>query len=91
MQQKNGEIEGGSYMDYFDTGRFEGVVDQFFQGQGRRVKIRGTWEATRLAKDKFALAVNFDGGDVWQGNFRIVDQNHIHNPAENYDAVRVLR
>lgn len=92
VQQKIGEIEGGTYMDYFENGRFEGVDDEFIQGQGRRQKISGTWEAARLATDKFSLTVNYDGtGASWQGNFRIVDRDHIHNMTENYDAVRVVR
>jgi hypothetical protein len=78
-------------MDYFENGRFEGVEDQFIQGQGRRQKISGTWEAARLATDKFSLSVNFEGAGAWQGNFRIVDHDHIHNMTENYDAVRVVR
>jgi len=92
VQQKIGELEGGTYMDYLENGRFEGVDDEFIQGQGRRQKISGTWETARLATDKLSLTLNYDGTGVsWQGNFRIVDRDHIHNMTENYDAVRVVR
>ena len=91
VQQKIGAVEGGSYMDYFENGRFEGVMDQFLNGQGRRDPINGTWEIARLSKDKFCLTATFDGGGTWKGNFRIVDRDRIHNMTDNYEAVRVVR
>jgi hypothetical protein len=91
VQQKIGELEGGTYMDYLENGRVEGVEDEFVQGRGERHKVHGTWEATRIAKDKFSLTINLEGADAWQGNFRIIDRDHIHNTTENYEAVRVLR
>jgi len=92
VQQKiPGVVEGGTYTDYFENGMFAGHEDQFVDGQGRRSPIKGTWTFTALSKDEFSLTLNYDNRSPWQGIFRIVDSNRIHNIDINYDAVRVVR
>ena len=69
VQPKAGETEGGSHMEYFEDGRFEGVVDQFAKSERRRTPAKGTWELLVVCKDKFYLTVNFEGREPWMGYF----------------------
>jgi hypothetical protein len=74
---------------YFDNGRFEGhdlVANSY---QGGDIKESGTWEVERLSDQSFQLSLHFDNGTAWKGEFRIIDQDHIHNIGDNYIAERV--
>lgn len=89
VEQKIAGFEGGSFIDYSEDGSFSGRQEAFIQGQGGRVQVSGAWEFTRLGKDKFRIMLNFDNGIQWQGTFRILSNDRIHNIDENYVAVRV--
>ena len=89
VEQKIAGLEGGSYIDYAEDGRFSGRQEAFVNGQGERVNVSGTWEVSKLGRDQFRLELEFDTGGQWQGAFQILGQNRIHNRDENYIAVRV--
>lgn len=89
VEQKVAGIEGGSFVDYSEDGSFSGKQEAFIGGQGTRVQVSGSWNFTKLATDQFRLSLNFDNGNQWQGTFRILSPDRIHNIDENYDAVRV--
>lgn len=89
VEQKIAGIEGGSFIDYSDDGRFSGRQEAFLGGQGGRIQVSGLWDFTKLARDQFRLTLSFDNGNQWQGTFRILGHDRIHNIDENYDAVRV--
>jgi hypothetical protein len=83
--------EGGSFVDYGDDGRFTGKQEAFVNGNGVRQPVGGTWHFGKLAKDQFRMDLVFDDGRQWNGTFRILDHEHIHNLGENYVAIRVAR
>lgn len=89
VEQKIAGIEGGTYIDYSADGSFSGRQETFVNGQGGRVPVSGKWEVEKLARDEFRLELSFDSGEQWQGNFRILGRDRIHNKDENYVAVRV--
>lgn len=89
VEQKIADMEGGSFIDYFEDGTFFGRRERFKEGLGERIKVSGTWDFMRLAADQFRMTLKFNDGEQWQGSFRIVDHEHIHNVDENYIAVRV--
>lgn len=91
VEQKVAGIEGGSFVDYSEDGSFSGRQEAFIGGQGRREQVSGSWYFTKLTKDQFRLKLIFDNGSKWQGTFRILDPDRIHNMDENYDAMRVQR
>ena len=91
VEQTVAGTEGGSFVDYAADGRFTGKQEVFVQGTGRRQPVSGTWELGKVAKDQFKLQLKFDSGTQWNGTFRILDRDHIHNLDENYVAVRVAR
>ena len=78
-------------MDYLEDGSFSGSQQIFRGAEGRREQVSGKWEFVQLSKDKFRLMLSFTNGSQWQGTFRILDQDRIHNIDENYVAVRVAR
>ncbi len=89
--QKIGGVEGGSFVNYAEDGRFSGRQETFVDGQGQRIPVSGTWTFSKIAKDQFRLQLSFDNGARWQGTFNIVSRDRIHNIDENYDAVRAHR
>lgn len=89
VEQKVAGIEGGTYIDYSADGRFSGRQETFVNGQGGRMQVSGSWDFEKRADDEFLLALNFDSGERWQGQFRILGRDRIHNMDENYVAVRV--
>lgn len=88
-EQKVAGMEGGSYIDYAQDGRFTGRQEAFVNGMGQRVPVSGSWDIEKLASDEFRLLLFFDSGEQWQGQFRILGRDRIHNKDENYVAVRV--
>ena len=91
VEQRVGGLEGGSYIDYRDDGSFSGRQETFINGQGARVKVNGDWEFVKLDRDQFRLELEFDTGEQWQGVFRIMGPDRIHNVDENYVAMRAPR
>jgi hypothetical protein len=92
VERSMGMTKGATFMDYFENGSFSGEEEVFgADGIGRRVLTDGRWNFTKIAKDKFRLTLDFVNGNEWQGNFKIIDRDRIHNIDENYDAVRVSR
>jgi hypothetical protein len=91
VEQTMAGAEGGTFVDYASDGRFTGKLEAFVNGAGRREPVSGTWDLAKLAKDQFKLELKFDSGNRWNGTFRILDRDHIHNLNENYVAVRVVR
>jgi hypothetical protein len=89
VEQKIAGIEGGSFIDYSEDGSFSGRQEAFTEGQGRRERVSGSWDFTKLAGDQFRMTLIFDNGNRWQGTFRVLGNDRIHNIDENYDAVRV--
>ena len=89
VEQKIGGIEGSTFVDYFDDGNFSGREETFQGEQGGRTKVSGTWDFVKLADNQFRLTLHSANGNQWQGTFRIVDHDRIHNMDDNYDAVRV--
>lgn len=89
VEQRVGGVEGGSYIDYRDDGSFSGRQERFVDGQGARVKVNGDREFVKLDRDQFRLELEFATGGQWQGVFRIMGPDRIHNTEENYIAVRV--
>lgn len=91
VEQKVGDLEGGSYIDYNVDGSFSGKLQQFYQGQGRRVPVHGQWFLDKLSKDEFRVSWKFDDGSQSQAVFKILDRNRVQNIDENYVSVRVPR
>jgi hypothetical protein len=89
VEQKALGMEGGTYIDYLEDGRFSGRQELFQNGQGSRVNVSGSWDFTELSRDQFRLELAFDTGEHWRGTFRILGRDRIHNNDENYLAVRV--
>jgi len=89
VEQKVGDLEGGSYIDYNADGSFSGKRQQFYQGQGQRVPVHGQWNMDKLGKDEFRVNWKFDDGSRSHAVFRIIDRNRVQNVDENYVAVRV--
>ena len=61
----------------------------FANGQGGRKPVSGERDVDIPSRDTFQLYLHFDTGEQWQGNFRIMGRDRIHNMDENYVAVRV--
>lgn len=91
VEQKVAGLEGGSFVDYAEDGRFSGRQEAFVGGQGQRLAVSGEWTFRKISKDQFRLELSFDNGSRWQGTFRIVSRDRIHNIDENYDAVRTQK
>jgi hypothetical protein len=91
VDQKVGDMEGGSYVDYNEDGSFSGKLQQFYQGQGQRVPVHGQWNLTKLGKDEFRVTWKFDDGRQSQAVFKILDRNRVQNLDENYVSVRIPR
>ncbi len=89
VEQALGQISGGTVIDYQDDGMFVGSMTQFVGGTGQKIPTRGIWKFEKLSPETFQLKVQFENSGLWQGTFRILDENHIHNIDENYIAVRV--
>jgi hypothetical protein len=91
VEQAAAGLEGGSFVDYGEDGRFTGKQDAFLNGNGVRQSVSGMWQFEKLGKDQFRLGLTFDNGQQWKGTFRVLDYDHIHNLDQNYVAVRVSR
>jgi len=89
VEQKIGGLEGGTYIDYFKNSSFSGREEVFSNGQGKRVETNGKWKLEETTTNTFLLTLSSNNGSTWSGNFRILDENRVHNIDENYDAVRV--
>jgi hypothetical protein len=89
VQQAIGQFSGGTVIDYLSDGRFEGEGTEFIGGVGSKVRLTGYWQFSKLSEQEFILMIWFDNGSKWQGKFRIIDQDHIHNIDQNYVAVRL--
>jgi hypothetical protein len=89
VEQKIGGLEGGTYVDYFKNGSFSGREEVFANGQGKRVETNGNWKLEETSTNTFLLTLMMSNRPIWSGNFRILDENRVHNIDENYDAVRV--
>ena len=89
VEQKVGDLEGGSFIDYHQDGSFSGVEQQFFQGQGLRQQIYGQWDFVKLNKEEFRLILLYENGFQVQAMFKIIDSNRVQNIEENYVSVRV--
>lgn len=89
VEQNVGGIEGGSFIDYHDDGRFTGRQETFVNGQGARVPVSGNWAFVKLDRERFRLELAFDSGESWHGVFRILGPDRIHNAEQNYLAIRV--
>lgn len=97
VEQSLGMAKNATFIDYFENGSFSGEEQAFdTEGVGRRVLTEGRWSLTQLSQDKFRLtldAINggYWHGTQWNGNFKVIDHDRIHNIDQNYDAVRTLR
>ena len=91
VEQAVAGLEGATFVDYGEDGRFTGKQESFMNGNGVREPVNGMWQFEKLGKDQFRLDVTFDDGRPWKSTFRILDHDHIHNLDQNYVAVRVSR
>ena len=88
VEQKFGDVEGGSYIVYNDDGSFKGMTEYFYQGSGKRIPVGGQWRMVQLSKDEFRITLKYDAGNQYQAVFKIIDKNRVQNVDENYLAVR---
>ncbi len=88
VHQVFGQVSGGTLIDYLENGRFIGEQTTFIGGIVQKVHISGVWVFQRLSDETFYLELYFDTGRRWQGRFKIIDQNRIHNIDQNYVAIR---
>ena len=88
---KAGEMDGGSYMEYFENGRCEIFMTPFFKSDGPRTKVQGTWETIVVSRDKLHVAVKSDGGETVIRYLKLTDHNRIRNMTDECDTVRVVR
>lgn len=87
--QDYGSVSGGSIIDYQGDGRFIGKITQFEGSNGQKQVTKGRWDFEKLSKENFRLQLVFDNQLTWLGNFKMIDQDHIHNIDQNYIAVRM--
>jgi hypothetical protein len=81
----------GAETEYDMDGTFSGSESQFRGNNGQRVQTHGNWLFSRLSNDTFRLTLRYTHPfpNSWQGTFRVIDDNRVHNVDEDYDAVRV--
>jgi hypothetical protein len=84
-----GQASAGTLMDYQADGTVTGSETQFINGFGQRIPITGRWSFEALSVNTFRLGLQLQNQPPWQGTFKILDHNHIHNIDQNYIAVRV--
>lgn len=48
VEQAVADLEGGSFVDYGEDGRFTGKLDFFQNGNGVRQSVNGTWQFEKL-------------------------------------------
>ncbi len=90
VDQKVGDREGGSFIDYNSDGSFSGTQEEFtIEGQGFRKAVNGKWELRELSGDEFEMILTFEDGLRHTMRFRVLDRDHVHNLNENYVSVRV--
>ncbi len=89
VDQAQGQTSGGTVIDYNADGRFSGTMTQFVGEGGQRASTSGRWDFEKLSDDSFRLRLDFDNSEHWQGTFRVLDANRIHNIDANYVAVRM--
>lgn len=88
VEQANGDLGGGTVIDYKKNGTFTGQVTQFVGEVGRRGSTSGNWEFEGMSDNTFQLNLEFNDGRAWTGTFKVIDRNRIHNIDQNYIAVR---
>lgn len=88
VEQSGGGNQVRSSADYLEDGTFSGTQQAFQGAAGARVAVGGEWDFQKLGPDRFRLDLTFQDGRRWQGTFKILDPDHIHNVDENYVAVR---
>jgi len=89
VDQAQGQASAGTIINYRANGRFDGTMTQFVGDAGQRAATSGQWDFEKLSTDSFLLKLEFDNSERWQGTFRVLDANRIHNIDANYVAVRV--
>ena len=89
VDQVFGQISGGTVVTYDPDGTFTGSDTIFTNDVGVKQSVTGHWNYEKLTKDTFRLKIEFSNSAPWQGTFKILDPDHIHNTDENYVAVRL--
>ncbi len=89
VEQAAGQVSGGSLLDFQADGTVTGSQTQFINGFGQKIPTAGRWSYETLSANSFRLALELQNRPPWQGTFKIIDHNHIHNIDQNYVAVRV--
>jgi hypothetical protein len=89
VRQDSTQVSGETVYNYFDNGRFEGIVTQFIGGHTQKTRVTGVWALDKLTDRIFDLRLFFDNKSQWQGRFKIIDQNRIYNIYQNYAATRI--
>jgi len=89
VEQAHSEMEGATFMEYFEDGTFSGKVHQFTKDGGSRFPISGSWKFIRINNDQFRVALSPGDGPEITARFRVLDLNRIHNVEQNYVAVRI--
>jgi hypothetical protein len=89
VEQAGGQVSGGTLMDYLADGTVTGSETQFINGFGQKIFTAGRWSFEAISANSFRLALELQNRPPWQGTFKILDHNHIHNIDQNYVAARV--
>jgi hypothetical protein len=91
VQQMNSMVSGETDINYLEDGTFNGKMSGFVNSQGGQVLTNGTWNFDKLSDNKFRLKlwINYPQSGQWEGTFKIINRNHIHNIDQNYIAIRV--
>lgn len=90
VDQKVGDRQGGSFIDYNTDGGFSGSQEEFTaEGQGFRKAVSGKWNLRKLSDEEFEMILTFEDGLQHTMRFRVLDRDHVHNLNENYVSVRV--
>ena len=90
VDQKVGDREGGSFINYNADGSFSGSQEEFtVEGQSLRKAVNGKWEFRKLSDEEFEMILSFEDGGRHAMQFKVLDRDHVHNLNENYVSVRV--
>jgi hypothetical protein len=88
VDQTYGETSIRTLVNYEDDGTYHGSTTTSVGGKGESVPWTGNWTLDKLSKDTFRLKLLVKNKVAWEGTFKIIDHDRIHNIDQNYDAVR---
>ena len=88
VDQTYGETSARAIGNYESDGTYHGSTTTSVNGKVQNQPGAGNWTLDKLSKDTFRLKLRANNGVVWEGTFKIIDHDHIHNIEQNYVAVR---